>query len=72
MFTVQACHVHCTSLSCSLYKPVMFITLFPHQTYIFPSPFILSFYLKYTDNQSVKAGTTSSHSRFSRMLVSFP
>ena len=36
-----------------------------------PSPFILSFYLRHTDDQLVKVEITSSHSRFSRMFVPF-
>ena len=43
MFSVQACHVKRTSLSCSTYKLGLSVTLFPHQADILPSPFILSF-----------------------------
>ena len=56
MFRVQSCRVLRTGLSCSVCQP---------------SLFILSFYLRHTDDQLVKVEITSSHSRFSRMFVPF-
>lgn len=71
MFRVQAFRVQCTSLPCSAYKPGLFIALCPHWDDILFSPFILSFYLKHTDNQLVKAGVTSLYLPFRRMFVPF-
>ena len=71
MFRVQSCRVLRTGLSCSVCQPSLFIALLPCKADMLPSPFILSFYLRHTDDQLVKVEITSSHSRFSRMFVPF-